>query len=75
MDIYSFKLLSTLPPEVRNSPVLQGLKILIQTVVKELQDAKERLRDTKEQLQKSQEQLSQANAKIESLEDELRRLR
>lgn len=55
------KLLSTLPPDVRDSPVIQGLKILFHTVLKELQDTKE--------------QLTQANAKIESLEDELRRLR
>lgn len=62
------KLLLTLPFDVRNSPVLQGLKILLQTVMTELHD-------TKEQLQKSQEQLTQAHAKIELLEDELRRLR
>lgn len=55
------KLLSTLPPDVRNSPVLHGLKILVQTL--------------QEQLQKTQEQLVKAEAKIESLEDELRRFR
>jgi hypothetical protein len=48
------KLLSTLPPDVRDSPVLHGLKILVQTL---------------------QEQLVKAEAKIESLEDELRRFR
>lgn len=54
------KLLATLPLEVRDSPVLQGLKVLFQTVLKELQDTKE--------------QLAAAKAKIQSLEDELRKL-
>lgn len=66
MDIE--KLLSTLPPDVRDSSVLQGLKVLVHTLMKELQETKERLIQAKEQL-------TEAKAKIESLEDELRRLR
>lgn len=66
MDIDN--LLSTLPPDVRDSPVLMGLKVLIQTLLEQLQA-------TREQLQATKEQLAHAEAKIKSLEDELRRLR
>lgn len=69
------KLLSTLPPDVRDSPVLQALKILIQTLLEQLHNTKEQLHNTKEQLQKTQEELAEAKSKIEALENELRRLR
>lgn len=54
-------ILSTFPPEVRESSSMKGLVILIQTLL--------------EQLQATQEQLTKAQRKIETLEDELAKLR
>jgi hypothetical protein len=48
------KLLLTLPEDVRTLPAIQGLKVLVQTLV---------------------EQLNKAQEKIQSLEDEIKRLR
>jgi hypothetical protein len=59
---------STFPIEVRESPAMKGLAILIQTL-------QEQLHKTQELLQKTQEQLTKAEAKIQVLEDELARLR
>jgi hypothetical protein len=54
-------ILSTFSPEVRESPSMKGLVILIQTLL--------------EQLQATQEQLTKAQEKIKILEDELAKLR
>jgi hypothetical protein len=59
MDISNF--ISIFPQEVRESPAMNGLVILIQTL--------------QEQLQKTQEQLTKAQDKIKVLEDELAKLR
>lgn len=54
-------ILSTFSPEVRQSPSMQGLVVLIKTLL--------------EQLQVTQEQLTKAQEKIKILEDELAKLR
>lgn len=61
-------ILSTFPPEVRESPSMKGLLILIQTLLEQLQS-------TQAQLQATQEQLTKAQEKIKILEDELAKLR
>jgi chromosome segregation ATPase len=54
-------ILSTFPLEIRESPAMKGLAVLIHTL--------------QAQLQKTQEQLTKAEAKIQVLEEELSRLR
>lgn len=61
-------ILSTFSSEVRDSPSMKGLVILIQTLL-------EQLHTTQLQLQSTQEQLSKAQEKIKTLEDELAKLR
>ena len=61
-------ILSTFSPEVRESPSMKGLVILIQTLLEQLQI-------TREQLQATQEQLTKAQERIKILEDELAKLR
>src|ERR1700733_8530568 len=55
------RILSTFSPEVRESASMQGLVVLIQTLL--------------EQLQATQEQLTKSQEKIKILEDELAKLR
>jgi hypothetical protein len=61
-------ILATFSPEVRESPSMKGLVILIQTLL-------EQLHTTQAQLQATQEQLTKAQEKIRTLEDELAKLR
>ena len=75
-------ILSTFSPEVRESPSMKALVILVQTLLGQLRATQEQLRATQEQLratqqqlQATQEQLTQAQAKIKILEDELAKLR
>jgi len=61
-------IISTFPIEVRESPNMKGILVLVQTF-------QEQLRKTQEQLQETQEQLSKAQEKIAILEAEIARLR
>lgn len=61
-------ILSTFSVEVRESTSMQGLVILVQTLL-------EQLAKTQEQLQIVQEKLSKSEEKIRTLEDELAKLR
>lgn len=61
-------IISTFPIEVRESPNMKGILVLVQTF-------QEQLRRTQEQLQKTQEQLTKAQEKITVLEEEIARLR
>lgn len=60
-------ILSTFSPEVRESPSMKGMVILIQTLL-------EQLHTTQVQLQFTQEQLTKANERIKILEDEISKL-
>ena len=60
-------ILSTFSPEVRESPSMQGLVVLIQTLL-------EQLHATQAQLQLTQEQLTKAHERIKILEDEISKL-
>lgn len=59
MDLEKFAL--SLPEDIRALPAIKGVLVLVQTLA--------------EQLQATQEKLLKAEAKIQTLEDELRRLR
>jgi len=61
-------IISSFPIEIRESPSMKGILILVQTL-------QEQLQKTQEQLQKTQEQLTKAQEKITILEQELARLR
>ena len=67
-DMNLDRILSKFSSEVRESNSMQGLVVLIQTLLEQLQVTKEQLQITQEQLTKSQE-------KIKILEDELAKLR
>jgi hypothetical protein len=76
------KLLNTLPCKIKDSAILEALKEFFHSVFEELEDTKEQLQQSKEQLQQSKEQLqrsheelAKAKAKIQALENELRKLR
>lgn len=73
MDIDS--LLSNLPPSVRNSLTVKGIKLLTQTLAQELQCTRMQLKKTTEELQRATEKLAKANDQIESLKAELAKLR
>jgi len=68
-------IISSFPIEVRESPSMRGILILVQTLQEQLQKTQEQLQKTQEQLQKTQEQLTKAQEKITILEQELARLR
>jgi hypothetical protein len=61
-------ILATFPHDVRESTSMQGLVVLIQTLL-------EQLHATQMQLQATQEQLTKAQEKIKILEDEIAKLR
>ena len=67
-------ILSTFSPEVRASTSMQGLVILIQTLLEQLQVTQQQLQVTQQQLQVTQEQLTKAQEKTKLLEDEIAKL-